>query len=449
MGRLFGTDGVRGIANLELTPELAFKLGRASAYLVMKQKGSKPVFLIGTDTRISRDMLSSSLASGICSVGGDVIHLGIVPTPAVAYLAKQCDVDAGVVISASHNSYEYNGIKFFSHEGLKFSDEIENHIESIILAERDEICSSTHLDIGVIRTDNELINLYIRHLRDSIDTDLTGMKVLLDCANGAAYKIAPDVLRRLGADVTVINDTPDGVNINKDCGSTHIQELREKTLPEGIDCAMAFDGDADRILMIDDNKDIVDGDKLLTIIGLYYLSEAKLKKNAVVATVMSNMGLDIMAQKNGINIIKTKVGDRYVLEEMLKHGYSLGGEQSGHIIILDKNTTGDGILTGLTVLEIMKKRRVKLSLLGKSIEILPQVLYNAKVNNIKKEFFDKDELITEQCVKLEKLLGGQGRVLVRPSGTEPLIRIMIEGRDLSFINEQAKLLGRLIEKRMN
>ena len=449
MGRLFGTDGVRGIANLELTPELAFKLGRAAAYLVMKQKGSKPLFLIGTDTRISKDMLSASLASGICSVGGDVIHLGVVPTPAVAYLARKCPVDAGVVISASHNSYEYNGIKFFSHEGLKFSDEIENRIESIILAERDEICSCTHADIGVIRTDGELIEQYIEHLCASISLDLKGMKILLDCANGAAYKIAPEVLRRLGADVIVINNKPDGMNINKDCGSTHIDDLCDSDMPEGIDCAMAFDGDADRIIMLDDTRDIIDGDKLLTIIGLHYMSEKRLNKNAIVATVMSNMGLDIMAQKNGVSLIKTKVGDRYVLEEMLKNGYSIGGEQSGHIIILDKNTTGDGILTGLVVLEIMKKLGRKLSLLGKSIEILPQVLYNARVNNIKKEFFEKDELITEQYIRVEKLLTGQGRVLIRPSGTEPLIRVMIEGRDLSFIKEQAEILGRLIEERMN
>lgn len=449
MGKLFGTDGIRGIANKELTPELAFKLGRSAAYIVMSEKKQKPTFFIGTDTRISKDMLSSAISAGICSVGGKAVFLGVVPTPGIAYLTRTNNADAGVVISASHNSYEYNGIKFFNHFGLKLSDEAENNIEDLILAERDEIPTYINSDIGTVQIDGEILKSYEGFLDTAIDTDLKGLKVILDCANGAAYDIAPKVIKRAGASVFLINSEPDGTNINKECGSTNIENLKKRLETSKYDCALSLDGDADRLLMLDEKGDIVDGDQIMAIIALQLKEENKLSNNTFVATVMSNMGLNIMARKNGIDLVQTKVGDRYVLEEMLKKGHILGGEKSGHIILLEKNTTGDGILTALQILQIMKKKKQKLSELTSIIEILPQVLLGAKVTNSKKNYFNEDEVIFSKCSELERQLDGVGRLLVRSSGTEPLVRVMIEGMDINYITEKAKELVEIIEKRMN
>jgi len=449
MGNLFGTDGVRGIANVELTPELAFKLGRAAAYIIRNNKGSKPVFAIGTDTRISKDMLLCSLSAGICSVGGKSIQLGVLPTPGVAYLARTSDVDAGVMISASHNSFEYNGIKFFNNRGFKLSDEYEDMIESHILADRDNMPDFAHSDIGTVEKNEDFTRSYEEYLCRTIENDIAGMKIILDCANGAASNIAPQVLRNLGVEVISLFDSPDGININMGCGSTNIDKLQQRVKGETFDCAIALDGDADRLMMLDEKGKPIDGDQIMTMIALQLKREGRLVRNTLVATVMSNMGLDIMAKKNGIDLVKTKVGDRYVLEEMLKNGYALGGEQSGHIIFLEKNTTGDGIISALQVLRIMKLTGKKLSELVNDIEILPQVLMNARVSNIKKAAYNDDEIICTHCIELENELEGNGRILIRPSGTEPLVRVMIEGRDIGFITERAKKLVRIIEERMN
>jgi phosphoglucosamine mutase len=445
MRKLFGTDGVRGIVNRELTPDLVYKLGRSAANFVISEKKTRPIFIIGTDTRISKDILTYAMAAGIRSAGGEAVIAGVIPTPGIAYLTRITDVDAGVVISASHNSYEYNGIKFFDHSGLKLSDRSESIIESMILADTDKY---PYAESETFSTDPEIIKQYRQFLCSTIDHDLSGFNVVLDCANGAGFEIGPDVLREAGANVFCMSNIPDGININEKCGSTNISKLRQRIGDVQYDCAFALDGDADRLLMLDEKGKVIDGDQLLTIAALYLKNESRLKKNTIVATVMSNMGLDIMARKNGIELVKTKVGDRYVLEEMLKNGYILGGELSGHMIFLDKNTTGDGIITALQILQIMKITKLKLSELAKEIDILPQVLMNAHVNNLKKESFAGDELIYSRCAELEDELKGQGRILVRPSGTEPLIRVMIEGRDIAYITKRAEMLVKFIEERM-
>jgi phosphoglucosamine mutase len=448
MWKLFGTDGVRGVVNRELTPELVFKLGKSAAEFVKSKKQKSPVFIVGTDTRISKDELAGAMAAGIHFAGGKAVFAGVIPTPGIAYLTRTSDIDAGVVISASHNSYEYNGIKFFDHSGFKLSDESENIIESMIYAERDEYPEYLYKDHSVIKTDTSLLQQYQDFLGSTVQEDLSGMQVVLDCANGAAYRIGPKVLENAGVKVLCLSDKPDGKNINDGCGSTSIGKLKNRINKGYYDCALAVDGDADRLLMLDELGNAVNGDQVLTILALYMKREGKLKKNTMVATVMSNIGLDMMAHKNGIDLVKTKVGDRYILEEMLRNGFGLGGEPSGHMIMLEKNTTGDGIITALQVLQIMKRTKQKLSDLTKEIEILPQVLRNAHVDNTKKALFDKDEVIRSKCMELEDELRGQGRVLVRSSGTEPLIRVMIEGRDAAYITEKAEKLVELIEGRM-
>jgi len=448
MGRLFGTDGVRGIANTELSAELAYKLGQAGAYVLTGETRHTPRIIVGMDTRISGDMLESALVAGICSVGAEAISLGVIPTPAVAYLTRLYGADAGVVISASHNPCEFNGIKYFNSRGYKLSDAIEEKIESIILENSTELPRPTGKNIGRRTIQDTAQKDYVTFLKSTVSQELRGLKIAVDCANGAAYKVAPDALAELGADVFVINNCPDGININKDCGSTHIKHLQKYVLECGADVGLAFDGDADRVLAVDEKGRVVDGDQIMAVIGLDLKKRGKLGKNTIVATVMSNMGFDIMAREKGINIVKTKVGDRYVLEEMLEKGYMLGGEQSGHVIFLEHNTTGDGLLTALQLLNILKMSGSSLSELASVMQVLPQVLKNARVTNGNKQRYLEDEVIAEMCSSLEREFHGEGRVLIRPSGTEPLVRVMIEGKDQEYITAKANELVRIIEERL-
>jgi len=446
MGRMFGTDGVRGIANTELTAELAYKLGRAGAY-VLTEGAHKPTIIVGKDTRISGDMLESALVAGIMSVGAHAICVGVVPTPAVAYLTRKLGADVGVVISASHNPVEYNGIKFFNKDGYKLPDEVEDRIEEVIKNGLAEVPSPIGEDLGVREHREDAAEFYIEFLKEVAGTRLDGMKIALDCAEGASYYIAPKVFRELGAEVYVIHNNPNGKNINKNCGSTHMDELREFTVKMGCDLGLAFDGDADRCLAVDEKGNVINGDFIMTILASEMKKQGRLDKDTLVVTVMSNMGLDIACQKEGIKTVKTKVGDRYVLEEMIKGGYKIGGEQSGHIIFLDHNTTGDGLITALKIVATLKNSGKKMSELASIMKELPQVLVNAKVSNEKKYAYTEDEVIVAEIEKLEKMLEGRGRVLIRPSGTEPLVRVMLEGENQEEINEMATRLAKLIEER--
>lgn len=449
MGRLFGTDGVRGIVNKELTPQLAFEIGRAGAYVLAGEVNRKPRILVGKDTRISSDMLEAALVAGFCSVGAEVELLGVIPTPGVAYLTKYYAADAGVVISASHNPYEFNGIKYFNNKGFKLPDNIEEQIESIILDNSIEVPNAFGENIGRVKHLKNAGDDYKRFLKSTINCDLKGLKIGLDCANGATYRIAPEVFKELGVDVRVINDNPDGININHNCGSTHMDGLMKYVVENGLDLGLAFDGDGDRVLAVDEKGGLVDGDKIMAICGNYLKGKNKLKANTIVTTVMSNIGFDIFAKQNEIKLLKTKVGDRYVLEQMLEEGVGLGGEQSGHIIFLDYSTTGDGILTALQVLSIIKDTGKKLSELASVMQIYPQVLVNARVSNEKKNMFMEDKVIACLIRDLENEFKDEGRVLVRPSGTEPLVRVMIEGKDLRYIEQRARELADLIEERLN
>lgn len=447
MGKLFGTDGVRGVANLELTPMLAFELGRAGATVLAAENKHKPKILVGMDTRISCDMLESALVAGICSVGAEVITLGVIPTPAVAALVLKYKADAGVVISASHNSYEFNGIKFFGGNGYKLPDDVENKIEDIILNKK-ELETPIKDKLGYRRKLDTCTAEYAEFAKNAIEGDLSGLRIAIDCANGAAFQVAPTALKELGADVTVMNAEPNGININHDCGSTHMQSLSNLLKNGDYDMGLAFDGDADRVLAMDENGEIIDGDKILAIIAKDLKAKNALADNTIVVTVMSNLGLDIFAKKEGIHLVKTGVGDRYVLEEMVKKGYSIGGEQSGHVILLNHNTTGDGLLVGIKLLSIYKKLGQKASDLAKIMDVLPQVLVNAKVNNKNKYKYMEDDVIKGMCEKLEHEFNGEGRVLIRPSGTEPLVRVMIEGKDQGYISAKASDLAKMIENRL-
>ena len=449
MQRMFGTDGVRGIANKELTAELAYKLGRAGAY-VLTETSHKPKILVGMDTRISGDMLESALVSGILSVGAEAVCVSVIPTPAVAYLTRKYKMDAGVVISASHNPVEYNGIKFFNSEGYKLSDELEDRIQEVIESDFKDVSMPIGAEIGrkVVET-GEALKDYVEFAKSTIDIDLKGLKVVLDCANGASYVTSVKAFEELGAEVKVINNEPDGININRKCGSTHPEELMQTVVKEGYDLGLAFDGDADRCLAVDEKGNLINGDFIMAIIGKHLKDEGKLYKNVVVVTVMSNLGLDIALKKEKMSTVKTKVGDRYVLEEMKKQGYKLGGEQSGHIIMLDYNTTGDGLVTALQIASIVKKTGKKLSECASMMKNLPQVLANANVPNDKKSIYEEDEEIISEIKKIEEKLDGCGRVLIRPSGTEPLVRVMLEGQNQSEIDKIAHKLAKLIESKVN
>ena len=443
MSRMFGTDGVRGIANTELTSEIAYGLGRAGAY-VLTEGTHKPKILVAKDTRISGDMLEAALVSGILSVGAEAVILGVVPTPAVAHLIREYNADAGIMISASHNPVEYNGIKFFDNKGYKLPDELEDEIQRVIESGFEGVPSPTGHNLGRSHIEIAAIDEYIDYAKSTIPVDLKGLRVALDCANGACYNAAVKAFRELGAEVYVINDNPDGTNINEKCGSTHPEELQEYVVKKKCDLGFAFDGDADRCLAVDEKGNLINGDFILMLCAKYLKDLGKLKNDTLVVTVMSNLGLDIASKKENIKTIKTKVGDRYVLEEMVKDGYVLGGEQSGHIIFLDYNTTGDGLVTALQVAAIRKRSGKNLSELAGIMKELSQVLVNAKVPNDKKNIYLEDEEIVNEIKRIEETLDGVGRVLIRPSGTEPLVRVMLEGEDQEEIDKMAHGLVDLI-----
>lgn len=448
MARMFGTDGVRGVAGTELTIELATKLGQAGAYVLTKEKSHKPTIMVGCDTRISGGMLANALMAGICSVGANAIYVGVAPTPAIAYLTRKHKVDAGVVISASHNPMEFNGIKFFNGEGYKLSDELEDEIEALIKNGMKDIDFPTGAGIGKIDYRFDIVDEYVEFEKETVQVDLSGLKIVIDCAEGASSYTSVKALKDLGADLIAIHTEPDGTNINADCGSTHMDELKARVVSEKADVGIAFDGDADRMLAVDENGKMVDGDEIMAICGNYLKSKGRLAKDTIVVTVMTNLGFSIMGKEQDINIEKTKVGDRYVLENMKENGYNLGGEQSGHVIFLDDNTTGDGLLSALHLLQVMVDTGKPLSELAKVMEVLPQALVNAKVPNDKKESYMEYSDIAEAIAELEKKFAGEGRVLIRPSGTEPLVRVMIEGKDQKVIDEEAHKLAELITKVM-
>ena len=447
MGRLFGTDGVRGIANKELTPELAFNLGKAGTF-VLSRESKRPTIIIGKDTRVSGDMLENALTAGILAVGGNVIKVGVIPTPAVAYLTRYYEADAGIVISASHNTFEYNGIKFFNSEGFKLDDLIEEKIEDIIISSIDVNSHITGDLIGkCLEAEESAAELYAEHLIQTADYRLDGKKVVLDCANGASYQVARRVYERLGAEVVTIGDSPNGVNINDGCGSTHPENLQERVAAEGAFIGLAFDGDADRLIVSDEKGRVLDGDKTIAICAKMLKSEGRLKDDKVTATVMSNIGFHKAMEAEGISVDVTGVGDRYVLESMLETGCVIGGEQSGHIIFLEYTTTGDGILSSLQFVKAVLASGKPASELADEIVIYPQVLVNARINNDYKKTYAKDPEVEEAIRTAEEKMAGSGRVLIRPSGTEPLVRVMLEGSDAEQIKELAQELADLIERK--
>ena len=447
MARLFGTDGVRGIANADLTCDLAFKLGQAGAF-VLGSNVHRPTILIGRDTRLSGEMLEAALVAGICSIGARAVLVDVLPTPGIAYLTRYYGADAGVVISASHNTVEYNGIKFFDRNGCKLPDEIEDHIESIIGKGDPGMVLPTGVKIGRRVRQVNAQRRYIDFVKETTSERLDGLHIVVDCAQGASYQVAPLALRELGATVSVYYHEPDGTNINENCGSTHPERLCELVRELGADIGLAFDGDADRLIAVDERGQIVNGDQVMCICALHMKEQGTLKNNTLVTTVMSNMGLDIALKKHGIKNVKTKVGDRYVLEKMLTDGYSLGGEQSGHVIFLDYNTTGDGLITAIQLLTVMVKTKQSLGRLSKAMQVLPQSLYAAKVSDKRKYDFDKDEEILSAIRALESKYEGRGRVLVRASGTEPMVRVMIEGEDQYEMDSDVYRLSVLIEDKL-
>lgn len=448
MARLFGTDGVRGVANDELTPLLAMQLGQAGAYVLSKEKAHKPTIMVGCDTRISGDMLANALMAGACSVGANVVYVGVIPTPAIAYLTKKYRVDAGVVISASHNPVEFNGIKFFDGNGFKLPDALEDEIEDLIKSGMKDVQFPTGPSVGKIKYRTDAREEYINHAVRAVPVDLRGMRIVVDCAEGASFYTSVETLKELGADVVAIHNNPDGTNINANCGSTHMGELQAKVVYEKANVGLAFDGDADRLLAVDENGHQIDGDVIMAIVGNHMKDKGTLKDNTIVATVMSNLGFFLMGKEKGINIEQTKVGDRYVLERMLEIGANLGGEQSGHIIFLDENTTGDGLLSALHLLQVMVETGKSLSELATVMTVLPQALVGAKVPNHKKDSYMEYAEIAEAIERVSAKFEGEGRVLIRPSGTEPLVRVMIEGKDQAMIEKEAKELAELIQNVM-
>lgn len=454
MRKYFGTDGIRRIANTELTPELVYKVAKAGAYVLSKNTNCMPTILIGRDTRISGTLIESAMAAGFLSYGANVKLLGVIPTPGVAYLTKKMNADASVVISASHNTYEFNGIKYFSNKGMKIPDDIEEQIEDILEnGNFDELTAPSH-KIGVSEYRKDLTEEYTDFLanvfRENITQHLTpNFKVVLDVANGATYRVAENVFKKLKINYTIINNSPDGININENCGSTHLDLLKEYVINNKMSLGIAYDGDGDRCLAVDENGNEIDGDVLLAIFGSYLKEKGKLSNNAIVATIMSNLGLNKFAEKHNLELKQTKVGDRYVLEEMLKNNYNIGGEQSGHIIMLDYNPTGDGILTSLMLIQILLEKNIKPSEACKVVNKYPQVLINVKVNPSKKSLYSTDEEIQKKKKAIEAELNSNGRVIIRQSGTEPLIRVMIEGQEQKDIEEKAKKLANLIKVKLN
>ncbi len=447
MSRLFGTDGVRGIANRDLTPELAYCLGFAGAQVLTEETHHKPTIVVGEDTRISCGMLGSALIAGITCAGADVLYVGVIPTPGVAWLTRRHGADAGIMISASHNSFEYNGIKFFSGGGFKLPDKTEDAIEALIgdtgLINGERL---TGEKIGKLIRYDQGAEEYREHLQSVAGLDLTGMKIVVDCAHGASFTIAPRLFKDLGAEVIAVGVHPDGYNINRECGSTHVERLSDIVLEHHADIGLAFDGDADRLISVDNRGDICNGDVMLAILARDLDRHGKLVKKAIVATIMSNLGLEHMANAAGYELIRTQVGDRYVLERMLADGYMLGGEQSGHIILLEDSTTGDGILTAIRLLAAIRNegKGALLSEMRKIMTTLPQITVNALVPDEMKQYTMNHRDLMEAIAEKENILGSDGRIVVRPSGTEPFIRVMIEGVDQAQINDLASELHEVI-----
>ena len=453
MRKYFGTDGIRRIANTELTPELVYKVAKAGAYVLSKHTDHTPLILIGRDTRISGTLIESAMVAGFLSYGANVKLLGVLPTPAVAYLTRKLKADASVVISASHNTFEFNGIKFFSNKGTKIPDSLEEEIEEIMDSGRLEELTAVNDKIGTSEYALELEDEYVYFFRKLFDEIIEKYNredfiVGIDTANGATYKVAEKVFKTLGINYKIINNNPNGININDNCGSTHLDNLKQFIKDNHLSLGIAYDGDGDRCLAIDENGEEIDGDKLLAIISSNLRKHQKLNKDTIVATVMSNLGLNKYARDNGLELLQTKVGDRYVLEEMLKNGFNLGGEQSGHVILLDYNPTGDGILTSLMLIKTILEENKNASELGSLVKKYPQTLVNAKVNSEKKYDYEKDAEIKKAINELEKEFAGNGRVLIRPSGTEPLVRVMIEGEDQNYISQKANEIAKLIEEKL-
>lgn len=445
MGRLFGTDGARGIANSELTCELATNIGRAAAYVLTEKTTEKPKVLIGKDTRVSSNMLEMALAAGLCSVGADVVLVGFVPTPAIAFLVKDREADAGIMISASHNPCEYNGIKIFDGNGYKLPDALEEEIEALVLDDMSPIKFPVGGDVGSVFLRHDYVDLYIDHLVKSVDTDLSGLKIAIDCANGCASYTAEKLFTRLGATVHMMHCNPNGVNINAHCGSTHMEDLTDYINGHDMDLGLAFDGDSDRCLAVDENGKLIDGDRMIAVFALDMKNKGILKDDTAVVTVMTNLGFKQFAERNGINVLETKVGDRYVLEEMLKNDYQIGGEQSGHIIFKNFATTGDGQLSGAMLAAILAKTGRPASEIASVMTVLPQTLVNIKASPELKEKLNTDSEIKAAIEKVKKELGKRGRILVRASGTEPLIRVMLEGENIAEIKRLAREVAAVIE----
>ncbi len=454
MRKYFGTDGIRRIANTELSPSLVFRVAKAGASVLSEYTEKAPTIFIGRDTRISGTLIESAMLAGFLSYGANVKTLGVIPTPAVAYLTKKYNADASVVISASHNTFEFNGIKYFSNKGMKIPDSLEEEIEEIMDSdEKLSALTAVAEKIGIAENAENMIEDYVDFIVGIFHENITKNKtedfrVLIDTANGATYKVAEKIYKRLGINFDIINNEPNGININDNCGSTHLGMLKEKVVEGKYNLGIAYDGDGDRCLAVDENGEEIDGDIMLAIASNYLKTKDKLAKDTLVATVMSNLGLNKFSEKTGINFKQTKVGDRYVLEEMLANGYNLGGEQSGHIIYLDYNPTGDGILTSLMLIQILLETKQLPSEARKVVTIYPQVLINAKVSSDKKYDYEKDTEIKAAIEKLTAEFSGNGRVLIRPSGTEPLVRVMIEGEDQKVITQKARELADLIEKKL-
>ena len=449
MGRLFGTDGVRGIANSTLSCELAMKLGRAAAMVLTTNARRRPLFVIGMDTRISSEMLSSAITAGLCSVGADVIILGVVPTPAVAYLIGKYKADAGVMISASHNSAEYNGIKMFSGDGYKLPDVLEEEIESIVIDNSREFKPVEGADVGKVTYAENAVKYYIEHLKNTVPNSLEGIKIAVDCANGSASATAKLLLKQLGAETIVLCDEPDGININENCGSTHLENLTKYVVENKMDIGVAFDGDADRCLCVDENGEVIDGDQIIAMCALDMKERGKLAKNTAIGTILTNLGFVKFCEANDINFIATKVGDRYVLEEMLLEEYNFGGEQSGHIIFRDYATTGDGELTAIQVLSLMKRTGKKLSELAKVMNKYPQVAINVTVSQEGKVQFYTNPKVKDAIDEAKEKLKDTGRIIVRQSGTEPKIRVMVECFDEELMNNTANEVAEIIKEELS
>ena len=449
MGRLFGTDGIRGIANKDLTCEPATQLGRAAAKELTNKSNRHPRVPIGKDTRISSDMLETAMAAGLCSIGASVVTLGVVPTPAVAYLVEKYKADAGVMISASHNSFEYNGIKIFSGDGYKLPDDLEEKIEDIILGKEDISQEFPAEDgIGTVSHAENAVRDYIDHVKNTVHFSLDGLKIAIDAANGSASATAETLFTELGAQVTMLHHKPDGVNVNRDCGSTHMESLIDYVKTHQVDAGVAFDGDADRCLMVDEQGNFVDGDFIMAICAMDMKSRGKLAGNAVVGTIMTNLGFQRFCEENGMKFEATKVGDRYVLEEMRLDGYNFGGEQSGHVIFRDFATTGDGQLTACQLLSLLRRREAKLSSLATLMQRFPQTMVNIQVSPEGKLAFYTDHKVKEAIDRAAQTLGRDGRIIVRPSGTEPLLRVMVEGQDEDLIEKLAQDVAQVIREEL-